>query len=95
MKIYGIEITPQQIEAAESRMRKGNFYSYEIDRALQLSGVPDRGPKRSPLSPPEFVAMRAADRLIQKHRKLGNIRYVKGAGFWTSLTAPKHEGLTP
>jgi hypothetical protein len=65
MKVYGIEITTAQRDAGRAAMR-GEFRMTQVVDALMCAGVPDGN----------FVAARAADRLLQSERKAGRIRAV-------------------
>lgn len=65
MNVHGVEITAEQIDKANQRMMEGPFTAYQIIVTLERAGVPDKGD----------VAMRAADRLIQKARKAGKIEF--------------------
>jgi hypothetical protein len=63
MKVYGIEITQAEIDACVARMKLTPYFgSYQIERVLEKAG--HRGGN---------IAMRAADRIIQRERKAGNI----------------------
>jgi hypothetical protein len=63
MKVYGTEITNEQLAAGREAMR-GTFTMHAIIRALVLAGV-DCG---------EPVVGRAVDRLLQNERKAGRIK---------------------
>lgn len=75
MKVYGVEITPAQINTAVSRMKDGPFVAAWIEDELKLYGVPDH------------VAYRAADRIIQRERKAGHIMF--NGGVWVRKEAAK------
>ena len=81
MTIHGIKITDEQIAACEKRMKDREFTTFHITIALESLGVPPRVAPSRVLGPLACPAMRAADRLIQKHRQLGNIEQVK-RGVW-------------
>lgn len=71
MIVQGTEITDAQIEACLAFMKKpGTWYGTSVMRAASNAGV-EWGP----------VAMRLADRLIQRERKAGNVRQV-ARGIW-------------
>ncbi len=65
MNVHGVEITEEQIEKARQRMMEGPFTALQIIVVLERAGVPGNGD----------VAMRAADRLVQKNRKAGKIAF--------------------
>lgn len=65
MNVHGVEITEDQIEQAHRRMMEAPFTANQIIATLERAGVPDKGD----------VAMRAADRLIQKARKAGKVEF--------------------
>lgn len=68
MKVYGIDVTEDQIQAAERVIFSGKkFTALTVTFALERSGVKDGAP-----------AYRAADRLLQKHRKAGVIAFKNG-----------------
>lgn len=74
MKVFGIEITEAQQQAAIDRMRliageRGVFESHHVEQGLTESGVPRWA------GPSDPVAMRAADRIIQRERKAGRIKW--------------------
>jgi hypothetical protein len=75
MKIKQYDVPQRAIEACESRMRSGQFKAVDITKAAMLEGVPE-------IINREYVANRVADRLIQKHRKAGNIRMVDRKPTW-------------
>lgn len=77
MKIYGIEITEAQIEACLKRMRShGEFMAGDI-AAHVIDRIADANSKVR-----EDVAYRLADRLIQRERKAGNIKF--NGKYWNS-----------
>jgi hypothetical protein len=63
MKVYGTEITDEQIAAALAAMR-GTFTMHTVTVALIRAGARSDGP----------VAGRAVDRLLQRERKAGRIK---------------------
>jgi hypothetical protein len=65
VKVYGEQIRDEQISAALAAM-VGEFRCSDIENALVRAGVREPG----------AVAMRAADRLLQRERKAGRIRAV-------------------
>lgn len=68
MKVYGVEITEEQIAAGVAAMT-GTFSAHTVSRALSLAGV------KSPSSI-SYVVERTADRLLQRERKAGRIRAI-------------------
>jgi hypothetical protein len=75
MKVYGVEITEEQIAAGIAAMA-GDFTILKVQIALQRAGVPRDG----------AVASRAADRLLQRERKAGRIVAVNNRN-WTATKA--------
>ena len=71
MNVRGIEITQEQIDVAVSRMKSVEFSFFEIVKLLEKAGVPGA----------DGVSDRAADRLIQRERKAGNVRYIGKSWF--------------
>lgn len=72
MKVYGVEITAEQIAAADAVIFNGSgVRCEEVAIALHGAGVKAWGP-----------AYRAADRILQKHRKSGRIYYSKELKCW-------------
>lgn len=64
MKVANVEIPQAAIDAAIARMKKYSFTINTIDGEIyRIMGVSGNG----------SVSYRAADRLIQQQRKLGNI----------------------
>lgn len=75
--VFGKTISEKAIEAATNRMQSKPFKSKTIETELfygdgNLGGFTD----------PQAIWMRAADRLIQKERKAGNIRFDKTTKMW-------------
>jgi hypothetical protein len=78
MKVYGITITPEQLEKAADFMQrqKRPFRLIELEGLLIREGVPHTIPcvnARSYQTGDYRVASRAADRILQKARKAGEI----------------------
>lgn len=73
MKVYGYDVTQEQIKAGLAAMA-GQFRMTEVVGAMMRAGVPDRG----------AIAGRAADRLLQKERKAGRIRAVNNK-LWEAI----------
>ena len=72
MRIYGIEITEQQQNACLGAMN-GKFKSADIEKAAIVAGCPkfcNVGRVR-----PEYFANRVADRLLQRERAAGRIKF--------------------
>lgn len=70
MRVKGVEVTEAQIQIILSAMQK-RFRAADVVAAAEAAGVA-KGE----------VAMRAADRLIQKQRKAKQIRIVDSGPFW-------------
>jgi hypothetical protein len=62
MRVYGVEVTEDQLRAGVAAMI-GEFRMSDVLNALTAAGV----------SYPRGVAGRAADRLLQRERKAGRI----------------------
>lgn len=71
MKAYDIEIPEEAIEACRLRMRQGRFTTSEIEAILISKGVPRQSGNYW-----IFPANRAADRIVQKARKMRLVRIV-------------------
>lgn len=72
MKVYGVEITEKQQHAALVVMRRHRiFIAKQVQEALIVAGVPKTSHRNS-------IAIRAADKLIQRERKAGWIIYHRG-----------------
>ena len=63
MKSYGIEITEEQVAAGLAVMARP-FKAMELEGALRRAGVPE-----------EANPSRVADKLLQRERKAGRIRF--------------------
>lgn len=75
MTADGYTLTPEQIAAADARIKSGrHFKAASIVKVLEEAGVPATVEGGMP-------AMRAADRMIQAARKQGAIK--RSGGFWT------------
>lgn len=70
MRVKGVEITEAQIEAIMASMCK-RFRASDVIAAAEAAGV-EKGE----------IAMRAADRLIQKQRKANRIRIIASGPYW-------------
>jgi hypothetical protein len=70
MKVHGIEIAPEQINAAKERMKVGPFRASTIAAALEGLGLP------------ADTSYRAADRLIQEQRHAKTIKIVRPWPTW-------------
>lgn len=70
MKIKGVEITEAQIQKMKTSMQK-RFRASDVIAAAEAAGVQ-----------PGEIAMRAADRLIQKQRKAKAIRIIDSGPYW-------------
>lgn len=62
MRVYGVEVTEDQLCAGVAAMN-GEFRMSDVLKALTAAGVPY----------PHGVAGRATDRLLQRERKAGRI----------------------
>lgn len=91
MKVFGIEITDAQLDAAMAMMRDlgsksapgaSGFTATNVEQALVRAGVPER--IKTTFCSSDAVAHRAADRLIQKLRKQGRITFDRPYWFWVS-----------
>ena len=71
MKVLKIEVKDPTLDASLARMKSGLF------RASDLAALARDTEKTS-----EERAGRIADRMIQRHRKLGNIERVPGRLLW-------------
>jgi hypothetical protein len=75
MKVHGITITPEQIAAAETLTNGGRFTLAQVEKLLEAHGVP-----RTTERDFQPVLMRAADRLLQKWKREGKIRWT--GSYW-------------
>ena len=73
MTVYGHEVTEEQEQAMLSVMQNDKWNMYDVEVAARKAGVPDS--IRPPSQSTKYPAMRAADRMLQRERKAGNIRY--------------------
>ena len=87
MKVAGIEITPEQIEALERAMwheladpRGHTWYHHIAARAVVYEGIPGLS---------RWLGD-AIDRLLQRERKAGRIRHI-GGGKWQRVEASDGE----
>lgn len=72
MKVQGIEITQEQIDACLARMKATEYFRlYEIVSAASRAGVTSMD-----------AANRLGDRLIQRERKAGRIIPANRSGLW-------------
>lgn len=78
MRVYGIEVSQVSIDAAMARMSSGIFFTAR-DIADVMQPL-----KSGPLG--HSGHMRAADRLLQRERRAGNIEFSTRRGMW-ALTA--------
>jgi hypothetical protein len=81
MRIKSYEVSKSAVTACEDRMRQSFFKAADITNVAIANGIPESINQ-------EYVAHRVADRLIQKHRKLGNIKMIKvdGKFLWEATT---------
>lgn len=75
MKVDGVEIPTKAVDAALQRMAGTPFKARTIAEAMM-----DHMPVRS-----HFVIMRAADRLLEREKRAGRIRYADG--YWGAVPA--------
>ena len=78
MKIKDYDVPQNVIDACEARMRMQPFKAADITKTAVLCGVPESIGY-------DYVAHRVADRLIQKHRKAGNLRMIDRKPTWEFL----------
>lgn len=81
MIVLGIDIPPAVLELMEASILEGGHTFRDI-ASIATAGLREAGVRVD-------VADRAADRLLQLHRKRGTIRFV--AGRWR-LTGSAHQG---
>lgn len=67
MNVYGIKITDEQISAGLAAM-EGRFTAMQIERVLRAAGVAGGA-----------ISVRAVDRLFQRERRAGRIKFSAGA----------------
>lgn len=85
MIVEGITIQPVQIEACLKRMQEpGTWFTCSVMHAAERAGVMGGD-----------VAMRLADRLVQRERRLGRIRQVaRGIWEWSQSNGNEQSGGT-
>ena len=71
MKSYGYEISDAMIVAGLTAM-KGQFLAVDVEIALCRAGCPD-----------EAIQWRVADKLLQRERKAGRIKFENGK--WSAI----------
>ncbi len=81
MKVHGFTLSEEQISAMVGAMG-ASFTTNDVANAAVKAGVPMFGSER------EWIANRAADRLIQKMRRKGTVRLI---GYRTFSLAEKLE----
>ncbi len=74
--VYGHAISVEIQEALVAKMKAEPFKASSIEAEAVRMGVPNLTAKREP------VAMRAADRVIQRERKAGNIELRRPSWVW-------------
>jgi len=77
MTVYGKKIGRNALDATIKRMERGPFSSKTIETTLFYADGNTGG-----FIDPKGIWMQAADRLIQKERKVGNIVFIKSARIW-------------
>ena len=82
MTVYGHEVTEEQEQAMLSVMQNDKWHMVDVEVAARRAGVPNsiKGSWYSILLSGDthvkrYPANRAADRMLQRERKAGNIRY--------------------
>jgi hypothetical protein len=75
MNVLGFEVSQETLAMLVARMQHAPFGSYQIESCAESLGVPRH----------DGVAMRCADRLIQLHRKRGDLR--REGRMWTWVGA--------
>ena len=81
MKVYGYQLSDEQIAAANKMLTQKRFRTFDVFQALRDAGVPYWDNEDQAPGFRNRVAERAADRLIQKARKAGEITLVRH-GHW-------------
>lgn len=77
--VYGHTISVDIQEALLAKMKTGPFKASNIEAEAIRLGVPNLSERREP------VAMRAADRVIQRERKAGNLELRRPLWVWVGL----------
>jgi hypothetical protein len=72
MTVHGYKVSSDQIYHIEKRMRGPSFCAAELEVVAIECGIPNWIGR-------DNVSGRVADRLIQKHRKNGNISQIRHA----------------
>jgi acyl CoA:acetate/3-ketoacid CoA transferase alpha subunit len=75
-KVQGFDVTTVHVEAGMAVM-VGNFTANEVGRAMAKAGVKD-------LPGQSYTVGRAADRLLQRERRAGRIKFA--AGTWEKVS---------
>lgn len=73
MMVMGFEVGADVISAILLRMKEGNFVAGELEEIATRMGVPQT----------DGIAMRVADRLIQREKKAGNVAFSRPTWAWT------------
>lgn len=76
MYVYGYAITAAIQATLLARMQQGPFVAGDIEAEACRLGVPQYSPTREP------VAMRAADRIIQREKRAGNLVFERPLWRW-------------
>lgn len=76
MYVHGLPITEQIQGALIARMQAGPFKAMDLEEEAVRLGLPRCSEERAP------VAMRTADRMIQRERKAGNIELKRPFWVW-------------
>ncbi len=80
MRIKTYEVPQEVVSACEKRILEKPFKAFNIEAIAMLLGVPQQ-------IGTVYIANRVADRLIQKHRKAGNIHLGYGR-MWYPTKSP-------
>ena len=83
MKVYDYTIKQAMIDRVIDRMKQAVFQSADIEQVCIDMGIPHHDGHSN------YIAHRAADRLIQRERKAGNIAYVERRWHWVGKEDPK------
>lgn len=74
--VYGHTISDEVQSILIQKMKEGPFQASDIEAEAIRLGVPIMAESHQP------IAMRAADRLIQRERKAGNIEFRRPSWVW-------------
>lgn len=74
--VYGHTVTNEHQAALIARMKAGTSRAADLEAEAIRLGLPERSANRDP------VAMRVADRIIQRESKAGNIEFKRPDWVW-------------